>query len=241
MQLILQQAALSLSNMLFPPRCASCGKDIARAHRLCVDCYDLLELLPLQKCLGCGFETFTLINDHCYHCHNDPLEFTSFHAACKYNDFSADLIARLKFSDHLYLVPAIGQLMLQALNTDDFDDYIITAVPMHYKRRWKRRYNQSAELARFIAKKLHKPYIPDLVLRHKATRPQVGQTGASRRRNLKNAFSLNPKSNIKPTSVLLIDDVVTTGSTIREVSKLLKQAGYRIHILVFARTDGILH
>lgn len=241
MQLILRQAAASLSNMIFPPRCASCGQDITRAHRLCVQCYELLELLSPQKCMMCGFETFTLIDHHCYHCHNSPLEFDSFHAACKYNDFSADLIARLKFSDHLYLVPAISQLMIQTLNHNILDNYIVTAVPMHYRRRWKRRYNQSIELARFIAKKLDKPYVPNLILRHRATKPQLGQTGSARRRNLKNAFSLNPKVTIKPTSILLIDDVVTTGSTIREISKLLKQAGYNVHILVFARTDGILH
>ncbi len=241
MQLILQQAALSLNNMLFPPRCVSCGKDVTRAHRLCVDCYDLLELLSPHKCIACGFETFTLIDQHCYHCHHNPLEFDSFHAACKYNDFSADLVARLKFSDHLHLVPAMAQLMLQALDLPPKEDYIVTAVPMHYKRRWKRKYNQSAELARFIAKKLNRPFVPDLTLRHKATRPQLGQSGSARRRNLKNAFSLNPKYDIKPTSILLIDDVVTTGSTVREICKLLKSKGYNIHILVFARTDGILH
>ncbi len=244
MQHIFHEAKLALSNLIFPPRCVACGVDIVHAHRFCSSCYGALELLSMQKCYGCGYEADRLHDGYCYHCLQDPLDFKSFHAACRYNDFAASLVGGLKFGDQLHLAPAMAQLMLQSLRLrqEEKEPMMVVPVPMHYKRRWRRRYNQSAELARHIAKSLEMPYVPHIITRYKATKPQLGQTGASRRRNLKNAFRVEEKlQHLPQRSILLIDDVVTTGSTIKEISKSLAKAGYKIHVLVFARVDGVLH
>jgi len=106
------------------------------------------------------------------------------------------------------------------------DNTLILAVPLHLKKWQMRGFNQAHLIARIFAQRFGYVYQADLVTREKCTENQVGKSGIERRKNLKNAFSLNIGPKVKlPAQVILIDDVVTTGTTANEICKLLKKNG----------------
>jgi len=109
----------------------------------------------------------------------------------------------------------------------------IIPVPLHIKKWQKRGFNQSALLAKNLANALGINYQNSLVLRNKYTEQQVGMTGAERRKNLRNAFNINWPNKKLPEHIMIIDDVVTTGSTVNEMSQLLKEVGVT-KVTVFA-------
>lgn len=242
MHLKLYSSLKSLSHVIFPNRCHYCGEEAAGEASFCASCYENLTFLSAYKCRYCGYEAEHLLGDICGVCLQQPPPFKGFYGVVKYDEFSASLITRLKFKDRLELVPTLAKLMIMELmEFDDGADVIMTAVPLHWRRRVKRRYNQSVELSRYIAKKKKLMYIPDLTQRIRATKPQIGQSGYQRQLNLKKAFRFNPKyQNIKRKQVILVDDVLTTGATSQAVAKILKKTGFEVYLLVFARVDGHL-
>ena len=109
-------------------------------------------------------------------------------------------------------------------------------VPLHYTRLIKRRYNQSVLLARELSKLVDIPCDCRSVIRHRKTKPQVEFSGHERIRNVKNAFSVKYPENLKGKRVVLIDDVMTTGSTLKECAKVILQAGAKsVDTLTVAR------
>lgn len=113
-----------------------------------------------------------------------------------------------------------SNLVKTTLNID-----LVLSVPLHIDKWQERGYNQAHLIAQRFAKKLHLPYQASALKRVKKNTSQVGQTGAQRRKNLANTFELNPALTKNLKQVILIDDVVTTGSTANEISKLLKKSG----------------
>lgn len=236
----LKASLVGFRNIIFPASCAGCGEQCLSEKTLCANCYNQLSFLSPYKCQQCGYEAEHLMNGICGNCIQNPPYFERFYGVVKYDDFSGSLVSRLKFSDHLNIVPILGQLMATSLGDID-PNIIITAVPLHWRRRIKRRFNQSAELSRYISKVKNIRYIPNLVQRIKATKPQIGQSGYQRQQNLKNAFRFNHKySALDKGTILLVDDVLTTGSTAQAVAKILKRQGFSVYLLVFARVEGHL-
>lgn len=236
----LKTSLAELRNIIFPASCAGCGEPCLSEKTLCAKCYNKLNFLSAYKCRQCGYEAEHLMNDICGNCLQKTPYFEQFYGVVSYDDFAASLVGRLKFGDHLNIVPIIGQLMAASL--DDIEpSTIVTPVPLHWRRRIKRRFNQSAELSRYIGKAKGLQYIPSLVQRIKATKPQIGQSGYQRQQNLKNAFRFNPKySTLNKGQILLVDDVLTTGSTAQSVAKILKRQGFSVSLVVFARVEGHL-
>ncbi len=136
-------------------------------------------------------------------------------------------VSQLKYSRRIELASLLGELFgdhLKAQGSDAQLPELFIPVPLHKIRRKLRQYNQAQLIAEHMAKTLNKRCASDVIARVRATEAQVGQTGASRRKNLASAFQLS-KRPILAKHVAIIDDVVTTGSTVNEISTLLKKHG----------------
>ena len=139
-------------------------------------------------------------------------------------------LSMFKYHKHYELAHLLAEITAyqwqQQINLGaDKEPQVVTSIPLHFNKWQQRGYNQAHLLAKIIAKKLKLPYLPKLINRIKATEQQVGQTGAQRRRNLKGAFALSDKIAALPQHIILVDDVVTTGTTANEICKLLKRQG----------------
>ena len=146
-------------------------------------------------------------------------------AACKYDDELMSLIVKFKFFDQSNLARELYQLIFQKLEEFITKIDFIVPVPLHKKRLKDRKYNQALFLAKFISKKSKIKLLPDLLIRSKEGKNQIGLNKRARIENVKNAFELNRKYQdlIQDKNILLIDDVVTTGATINNCSKVLKK------------------
>lgn len=148
---------------------------------------------------------------------------------------------QIKYQNRFELAELLAQLFIfqhrQSLLQLSTNNSVVINMPIHINRWQERGYNQSHLIVKHICKQLALNYQNNLVIRHKATEKQVGKTGVARRKNLKNAFSLNPNLTMNtktlPEQVIIFDDVVTTGTTVNELAKLLKKSGVK-HIIVIA-------
>lgn len=228
-------------DIFFPPQCLCCDAIVPRHGALCLNCWQSVHFItePFCACCGLPFE-FTLGEGAlCGECLRERPAFSRARAAFRYDDASKALIVKLKYQDQLYLASIFAAWLAKAGAELIAASDLIVPVPLHYWRFVKRRYNQSALLARVLGKHIGLAVIPDALIRTRATPPQTGLSQAERRNNVKGAFAVNPKhlSALKGKNVLLVDDVFTTGSTIEQCSKALLKAGAStVNILTLART-----
>lgn len=217
-------------NFILPPRCLKCGIVLNHSDGLCPDCFNEIDFISRPYCQRCGLPFENLKAGSallCPQCVRDkhPV-FRMNRSAFKYNEISKPLILSFKFYDKTENAPALAQMMARAAR-DIFDAGVdvIIPVPLHYTRLIKRRYNQAALLAKELGKISGIPVDYTSVIRNKRTRPQVEFSGHARVKNVKNAFSVKSPSKIKGLRILLIDDVMTTGSTLKECALAMKAAG----------------
>jgi ComF family protein len=164
---------------------------------------------------------------------------TGFDAAYSWGDYSGSLrklIHVFKYGGCSPLAEPLGALLGRALpRTQQFD--LIVPMPLHWRRRVGRGFNQSEALARILSKRTGLP-VKCAVRRRKPTPPQAGMTAAERRANVSGAFRVRSKNDIDGRHVLLIDDVLTTGATAGACAAVLKRAGAaRVTVLTLARVD----
>jgi competence protein ComFC len=199
-----------LLDVFFPPFCCCCEK---LGSYICHDCYQFVEFYsqPIQLKL-------------------DPLYLDQVIAATYYYPPIKQLIRFLKYQSVIGIGAYCGQLLYYTTNFPDAD--VITAVPLHPKRQDERGFNQAEEIAKELSKLTHIPY-QQLLKRNHYTNAQAKVSHRSQRlKNLQNVFEVLPAEPV-PARVLLIDDVVTTGSTLNECTKVLKEHGAK---QVFALT-----
>jgi ComF family protein len=167
----------------------------------------------------------------------DPPVFARARAVARFEDGPARrLVHRLKYSDRGELAQPMGRWMARA-GAELLDEAdAVTPVPLHRLRLWKRRFNQSAALAKVIAAQAGKPYEPFLIARVKATRSQVGLSRAQRADNMQGAFRAPPEASLRGRRIVLIDDVLTSGATANAAARALLRGGAsRVDLIVFAR------
>lgn len=168
----------------------------------------------------------------------DPPAYSRARAAVYYDGPARMLAQSLKFSDRADLAETMALWMLRA-GSDVIDDSdVIIAVPLHRGRLLARRYNQSAELARALARLSGKPFLAGGLARIKATRHQIGLGSRARQDNVRGAFRVpvNQAARIFGLRVLLVDDVLTTGSTVEAATRALRRGGAaQVSVLTFAR------
>lgn len=235
-----------LFNILLPPRCLKCGKILSARNGLCAECFNKIRFISAPMCYCCGRPFVDTIGvkfatkQLCGQCLQKKKHlFKMQRSAFVYDDESKDLILDLKFRDKTANAETLAN-MLYAAGTDIWAQRpdMLIPVPIHRLRLIKRRYNQSAELAKYLSRKTQIPTDFDSLTRCRNTIPQVELSGRARRNNLKQAFTVVAPQNIKGKKVVLIDDVSTTGSTLNECAKALHKAGAaEIYALTLARTE----
>jgi ComF family protein len=168
----------------------------------------------------------------------DPPPFLRARSAVLYDDLARAIVHRLKYKDRTDLAVVMARWMARAGNELVAQSDCVLSIPLHRRRLLARRYNQSAELARAIAKQSGLPYLPEVLIRKKATRQQVGLGANARAENVRGAFTIPDaaKPSIMGRAALLIDDVYTTGATVKAASRSLLRAGAgSVSVLTFAR------
>ncbi|MEO8757419.1 MAG: ComF family protein [Devosia sp.] len=227
-------------DLLYPPVCLSCDKPVATADALCPDCFrDLRPITPpLCQVLGIPFAVSLGPDARSAEAIADPPPFDRSRSAVVYNDVARALIGKLKYGDRSELARFCARLMAQAGQELWGYDAVLVPVPLHRARQFSRRYNQSTELARALGKLTGLPVDPVLTIRRKNTRQRVGLSGSARQRNVAGAFAPHPDAlaRLKGRRVIIVDDVITTGSTVNAVTRALKAGGAeRIDVISFAR------
>lgn len=223
---------MSLSFRLLPGCCLLCGQRTFRARDLCRSCEADLPFHD-HSCVRCGLPVHGKDNV-CGSCLKAPPPQEVFHAPFRYAFPLDGVIQRFKFNQDHAAGRLLGELLVDHLRVADRPDCVIP-VPLHPRRQRERGFNQAEILFAPVARHLRLPLRTDLVARSRETAVQSGMNAAARRRNVKDAFAIT--RTMLPAHVAIVDDVVTTGSTCREIAKLLKGAGVgRVDVWALART-----
>jgi ComF family protein len=228
-------------NLLFPPQCLNCDARVPTHGTLCLACWQQIHFISEPMCHACGlpFDYDIGENALCAPCLNERPLYLQARATFRYDEHSRKLITRFKYSDQTQLAEIYGAWLAKAGGQLLAQTDIIIPVPLHYFRFVHRRFNQSALLANILSKKTGIRHIPNALKRSRQTTPQTGLTRKQRETNVKGAFTINNRyaSTIKGKNILLIDDVITTGSTIEQCTKtLLKSGAAQVNVLTLART-----
>jgi len=225
----------SIDNLFFPPVCLACSERIEKVKDvLCSSCKELLSPIKENYCDNCGAP---MIDYTCPYCSETDFVFDIARAAFIYQSPVRELIHNFKYN--FFLAPASFfsqalQEIPEAQKLAQNYDYI-TAVPLHRVRYRERGYNQSELIARKLAIKWNLPYI-EPVKRHLPTESQTTLNLEERLNNLNNAFRLKKNIDLSGKRIILVDDVFTTGTTVNEVSRVLKEGGAsKVAVLTAAR------
>lgn len=175
-------------------------------------------------------------HDLCTVCRESMVNFDAAYSFGSYEGSLRKLIHLLKYAKVESLALPLSRLLLRAMPSDERFDVVI-AMPMHWRKRWERGFNQAELLARPVAKQCRLK-LSNQLRRKRYTKAQAGLTEAQRRDNLKNSFGVKSARQIAGKRILLIDDVFTTGATLRSAAEALKAAGAaHVTALTLARVD----
>lgn len=229
---------------LLPPRCLLCGEIVGGPDALCAPCWSKVDFIAPPFCACCGYPFEHPQGDVagasalCGACLTRKPRFARARSVFRYAPDSRDMILAFKHRDRTDAAPAFAAWMARAGAELISQADVIAPVPLHYWRFVRRRYNQSAMLAQLLARQARKAAILDLLLRVRATPAQQGLGAKARKRNVAGAFRVNPRHRafVRGRSVLLIDDVYTTGATIEACCAALRRGGANsIEVLTLAR------
>lgn len=236
----LRSALGGIVDFALPPACASCREPVGGGTGLCADCWSKLSFIEPPYCakLGIPFVYDPGPGLLSMEAIANPPAYERARAAVRYDDVARDLVHAFKYGDQLHLAPVLGKWMARAGRELLNDADIIIPVPLHWRRRWSRRLNQSSALAREISALSGVPAQHHTLKRVRATAQQVGLSKSERASNVQGAFRVGPedKPKIAGKRVVLIDDVLTSGATLDTCARVLLRAGAtRVDALVFAR------
>jgi len=229
-------------DLLYPPVCAFCESGLAHGRSLCDNCHGDLPRLAEPFCTTCG-EMFPGLIDRpfdCPNCHNLTFSFEFARPALERDDRTLDLIHRLKYRREIHLARELGQLASESFQDPRLapaleEKWPLIPVPLHHKRLRHRHFNQAEEIALVLSGITGLPVIKALH-RSRKTETQTLLSRKQRMENLRGAFTVtrNGRNWIgnQPHGAILIDDVLTTGSTVNECAKTLRQAGFQRVLVV---------
>ena len=226
-------------DLIYPPRCPLCGEGLAAQGGLCAACWQELAIPGEPSCTLCQrpFGEGIASGSICAPCLADPPRHDGIAAGTLYNDASRKLVLAFKHGRRIALAPLLARLIVARLPQLE-GEWLAVPVPLHRMRLWRRGFNQSALLAREIARLSGAQPVVDGLLRLKPT-PVLGGLGRkARARALSGAIAANARRIplLQDAHVLLVDDVMTSGATSEACVSVLKRAGARkVVVACFAR------
>lgn len=233
-----------ISQRFLPCTCLLCACTLQEGL-LCVGCQiDLPHVSHKNLCKQCALQIESL-SHFCGHCLHQPPAFERSIIPFAYQYPLDGLIHRFKYRRHLTSGKLLSQLLVDHLQHCAQEDEhwrtpdLLIPAPMHWLKRWQRGFNQAEFLARHIARELHIPLVSQLIKRTHKTPAQKELTRAARQQNLRKAFAISAQNRIHITGkrIAIVDDVVTTTATVRELSQLLIKAGAKeVQVWALART-----
>lgn len=215
---------------LFPPTCINCG---AEGHRICPQCQNSFGKSASFVCSICGRRIRS--TGVCYQCKSKKPNFDQLRSLYDYNNSVREAIHRLKYKNDMGLADKLAEPLIDFYRAQGWKADLIVPLPLFDRRQIERGYNQSALLAIPISLKLGIKYRPSAIIRIKNTKSQVGLNEEERWENVSDAFVADPQI-VDNKTILIIDDVTTTGATMNAAALAAKIAGAKtIYCLTFAR------
>ena len=238
----LRNVAGNLLDVIFPPMTLDAGVR-ALTFGLSAEAWSRITFIDDPACMGCGaqFEYALGPGARCVACEARPRAFSRARAACLYDETSRDPILQFKHADRQDLAPLFARWISRAADQLVEEADAIAPVPLHRSRLFTRRFNQAAEIARGLARLRDRTYLPDALMRRRATESQGGKSGSGRQRNVAGAFDVPPQRarQVAGRNILLVDDVLTTGATAQGCARALLAAGAaRVDLAVVARVKA---
>jgi competence protein ComFC len=215
------RAAWKFLDILFPPCCAGCGE---WGERYCKTCFATTKTINPNICQICGEPIGLETGSTCKRCKTTDIYFTAVRSWALFEDPLKFAIHKLKYQRNIGLGEVLAEPLARLLFDCDWDIDLITAIPLDMIRKQERGFNQSVLLARPLSWASKIPFNEKAVTRSQNTRSQVGLSRDERKENMAGAFRSDTKI-VKGKSILVIDDVITTGSTINACSKAMIEAG----------------
>lgn len=223
-----------LLDFALPPRCASCGTITDQLHSFCTDCWKKIEFLGDAGCGTCGLPLEGTDIGQCAACLAQPPRIERTRAAVAYDEVTRGLAIRLKYGRKIALARTMARYMAPLVSRDCADPLIVP-VPLHRSRLWWRGFNQAGIVARELSRRTCIGHSPFALRRIKRTPSLRGLSASQRRRAVAGAFAAE-RSIVEGKTIILIDDVLTTGSTAEGCARALKKAGAaRVELISWAR------
>jgi len=217
-----------------PPRCAGCGVVVQDVHSFCAECWGQIDFLGETGCGVCGLPLEATEATTCGICLAKPPRIARTRAAVAYGDLTRGLAIRLKSGRKVAVARTMARYMGPLVANGG--DPVLIPVPLHRFRLWMRGFNQSALVARELSRRLELRTEPLALKRVKRTPALRGMSPMQRRKTVSGAFMVRDKAAVEGKTVILIDDVLTTGSTAEACARTLQRAGAaRVELITWAR------
>lgn len=236
----------SAVDLLYPPACSFCGEELAASDGgpvLCSVCAERMKPPPGPYCRRCAMpcpEQF-VDRDYCPHCQRLKFGFTAVRTLGQYQRELREVVLRMKHAHEEPLAMALGRELAAMLAARPLPAEIdlVAPVPMHWLRRIWNGTNAAETLATSLAHALRLPVVPDLMQCSRMLRKQGMLTARERHLNVRGAFAVSPALEIRDCTILLVDDVVTTGATADAIARPLRKAGAaEVFVVAVARGMG---
>lgn len=226
-------------DIALPALCISCREPVA-GQGVCAACWAKLSFIAPPFCarLGIPFVYDPGPGMLSMEAIANPPAYQRARAAVRYDDVARTMVHALKYQDRTDLAPAMGRWMARAGHEMLREADMLVPVPLHWRRAWSRRYNQSGALARVIGRSAGLPVTGDALRRVRPTQQQIGLSRSERADNVQGAFKVpsEKKSSVQGRRIVLIDDVLTSGATADACARaLLRARAASVDVLVFAR------